>query len=119
SELAEQVKQRVLMASLEQLGDESELEPINEPNLDMESIEIPESGDFEYEFDVEVRPTFDMPNYKGLKINRPAQTIEDKDVEDYLAQFLGQYGQLVPVDTAAQAGDYVTVDVEISRNGEQ
>ncbi len=118
SELADQVKQRVLMASLEQLGDESELEPINEPNLDMESIEIPESGDFEYEFDVEVRPSFDMPTYKGLKINRPSQEISDQDVDDYLSQFLGQYGQLVPVDAPAQAGDYVTVDVEISRNGE-
>ncbi len=118
SELSEQVKQRVLMASLEQLGDESQLEPINEPNLDLDSIEIPDTGDFEYEFDVEVRPTFDLPNYKGLKIKRPAREIEEQDVEDYLAQFLSQYGQLVPVDAPAQSGDFVTVDIDVTRNGE-
>ena len=118
SELAEQVKQRVLMASLEQLGDESQLEPINEPNLDLEAIEIPETGDFEYEFDVEVRPTFDLPKYKGLKIKRPSRTIEALDVDQYLEQFLQQYGKLVPVDAPAQAGDFVTVDIDITRQGE-
>ncbi|SFJ23825.1 trigger factor [Planctomicrobium piriforme] len=118
TELAEQVKQRVLMASLEQLGDETELEPINEPNLDLDSIEIPEVGDFEYEFDVEVRPQFDMPKYKGLKIERPARPIGDKEVDAYLDQFLQQYGQLVPVDAPAQAGDFVTVNIDITLNGE-
>ncbi len=118
SELSEQVKQRVLMASLEQLGDESELEPINEPNLDLEAIEIPETGDFEYEFDVEVRPQFDLPKYKGLKINRPARDVEDKDVDAYLGRFLEQYGQLIPVEAPAQSGDYVTVNIEITQNGQ-
>src|SRR5690606_33895910 len=80
-------------------------------------IEIPETGDFEYEFDVEVRPNFDLPNYKGLKIKRPSRTIETQDVDDYLAQFLEQYGKLVPVEAPAQAGDFVTVDIEVSRNG--
>ncbi|HWL07634.1 MAG TPA: trigger factor [Planctomicrobium sp.] len=118
-ELSEQVKQRVLMASLEQLGDESKLEPINEPNLDLESIEIPDTGDFEYEFDVEVRPTFDLPNYKGLSIKRPVRTIEEKDVDDYLAQFLEQYGQLVPVEAPAQTGDFVTVNITVTHDGKQ
>lgn len=117
-ELAEQVKQRVLMASLEQLSDESDIDPINEPNLDLESIEIPDEGDFEFEFDVEVRPEFDMPVYKGLKIRRPSREISDKDVTAYLDQFLQQYGKLVPVDAPAKSGDYVTVNIDITHAGE-
>ncbi|WP_437228703.1 trigger factor [Planctomicrobium sp. SH661] len=117
NELAEQVKQRVLMASLEQLSEESEIDPINEPNLDLENIEIPEEGDFEFEFDVEVRPEFDMPKYKGLKIKRPSREITDADVSAYLDRFLQQYGKLVPVDAPAKAGDYVTVDIVLTHNG--
>lgn len=113
-ELNEQAKQRVLAASLEQLGEESDLNPINEPNLDLDSIEIPEEGDFEYEFDVEVRPEFDLPTYKGLKIERPTRDITDEDVDAYLQQFLEQYGKLVPVDAPASAGDFVTADIRIS-----
>ena len=117
NELADQAKQKVLMASLEQLGEESDLDPINEPNLDLDSIEIPEEGDFEYEFDVEVRPEFDLPKYKGLKIEQPTRTTSDDDVTAYLDQFLEQYGKLVPVDAPAQPGDFVTVDVEVTHNG--
>lgn len=118
SELAEQVKQRVLMASLEQLGEESDLDPINEPNLDLESIEIPDEGDFEYEFDVEVRPEFDLPDYKGLKIKRPTRETRPQDVNAYLDQFLEQYGKLIPVDAPAQPGNFVTVHIEISHAGQ-
>ncbi|WP_437188035.1 trigger factor [Planctomicrobium sp. SH668] len=118
TELADQVKQRVLMTSLEQLGEESNIEPIVEPSLDLESIEIPEEGDFEFEFDVEVRPEFEMPKYKGLKLKRPSREIQDDDVNAYLDRFLQQYGKLVPVEEAAKAGDYVTVSVTVSHNGE-
>ena len=117
SEIAEQVKQRVLMASLEQLGEESDLDPINEPNLDLDSIVIPEEGDFEYEFDVEVRPEFDMPEYLGLKIDRPNRETTDEEVDAYLAQFLEQYGKQVPVDEPAQEGDFISADIVIEHDG--
>jgi len=75
AELADKVKQRVLVESMEQLSQNEELDPINEPDLDVDAIEIPEQGDFEYEFDVEVRPEFDLPNYHGLTIERPVPKI--------------------------------------------
>ncbi|WP_146509934.1 trigger factor [Thalassoglobus neptunius] len=117
TEIADQVKQRVLMASLEQLGEESDLDPINEPNLDLESIVIPEEGDFEYEFDVEVRPEFELPTYKGLKIDRPTRETTDEEVNAYLDQFLDQYGKLVPVDAPAEDGDFVTANITVEHDG--
>ncbi|MCA8995502.1 MAG: trigger factor [Planctomycetaceae bacterium] len=117
SELSEQVKQRVLMASLEQLGEDSDLDPINEPNLDLDSIILPEEGDFEYEFDVEVRPEFALPEYKNLEIERPSREISDEDVDAYVAQFVEQYGKLIPVESPAQPGDFVTVDVKTTHGG--
>jgi trigger factor len=108
-EIGEQVKQKVLMYSLEQLAEEQDLDPINEPNIDLESIDIPDEGDFEYEFDVEVRPEFDLPDYKGISIERPVREISDEDVEAYQAEFLEQYGHQEPTDEAAQLGDYVVV----------
>ena len=38
-------------------------------------------GDFEYEFDVEVRPEFELPQYEGLKIRRPVREVTDADVQ--------------------------------------
>lgn len=117
-EIADSVRQRVLMTSLEQLADENSLDPINEPDFDVESLRIPEEGDFEYEFDVEVRPEFEVPNYGGLKIQRPTREVSNEDVTAYLTKFMAQYGAMVDREGPAEAGDFVTANLEFSRNGE-
>lgn len=117
-ELSDQVKQKVLMQSLEQISEDEQLEPINIPNLDPEAFEIPEEGDFEYEFDVEVRPEFDLPKYKGLKIERPVREITDADVENYIQELREQHGHLEPIEEPASAGDFVTVDLAFTHNGQ-
>ena len=55
------------------------------------AVDIPEEGDFEYEFDVEVRPEFELPEYHGLKIERPTHEVSEEDAENHLQQFLLQY----------------------------
>ncbi len=115
-EIGEQVKQKVLMLSLEQLAEEQDLDPINEPNIDIDSIDIPEEGDFEYEFDIEVRPEFDLPDYKGLQIERPVREISDEDIEAYQLEFLEQYGSQEPCEEPAAAGDFVVASVQITAN---
>ena len=109
-ELKDQVKQNLLLQSLEQVSDEQDLDPINEPDLDVEALEIPEDGDFEYEFDVEVRPEFDLPQYKGLKIERPVREISDEDVDAYLEQYLEQYNTLEDSDGPVSAGQSVVAN---------
>lgn len=119
TELATQVKQRVLFESMEQLSENKELDPINEPDLDVEAIELPEEGDFEYEFDVEVRPEFDLPNYDGLTIERPVRQIADADVDKHVENYLSQYGQLVPHDGPVESGDVISASIESEHNGQK
>ena len=115
-EITDQIKQKVLVMSLEQLADDHDLDPINEPNLDIEDLEIPEDGDFEYEFEVEVRPEFDLPDYAGLKIERPARDISDDDIEAYKERFLAQYGERKSTDEPAVEGDFISAGVTFSWN---
>ncbi len=115
-ELSQQVKQKVLVQSLEQVSEDYNLDPINEPNLDVESIEIPDEGDFEYEFDVEVRPDFDLPDYEGLKIERAVRDVTDEDVDEYLQGYLAQYGSREDVSGAAEADDYISLSAEFKHN---
>lgn len=117
-ELSEQVKQKVLMRSLEQISEDEDLQPINEPNLDLEAFEVPEEGDFEYEFDIEVRPEFELPDYKGLQIERPVREVTEQDIDHYLEEYLEQYGQLEPVDEPAAPGDSVTLAIEFTHGGQ-
>ncbi len=116
--IGDQVKQKVLLQSLKQLGDEKDLNPINEPDIDVESLVLPDEGDFEYEFDVEVRPSFDLPQYKGLRIERPVKDVTDEDVDRYCEEFLEQYGHLEPIEEAARSGDSVTLSATFTHGDE-
>ena len=118
TELQDKVKQQLLVESLEQLAEENDLDPINEPDLDVSALDIPDEGDFEYEFDVEVRPDFEVPDYAGLKIERPKVEVTDKQVDAYLERFLSQYGQLVPHEGKAEPGDHLTLSAKFTRGGE-
>lgn len=119
TELADQVKQKVLLQSLEQMSEDNDIDPINQPDIDVESLDIPDSGDFRYEFDVEVRPEFELPDYKGFTIERPSGEISDDEFQAFKDQFLESYSSPGKVDKAAEAGDSVLCDLTFTHNGKQ
>ncbi|HWY86269.1 MAG TPA: trigger factor [Gemmataceae bacterium] len=111
-EVQEQVRAQILLASLEQLADDFDVAPLSPPDINPDKLDIPEKGDFIYEFDVEVRPQFELPNYKGLKLTRPTQTFTDADVAKEENRILSRYGQMVPKPEGnAQVGDFLIVDM--------
>jgi trigger factor len=117
-QVGDQVRNEVLMASLEQLGEENDIAPLTQPDLHPESIEIPKEGPLIYEFDVEVRPQFDLPNYKGLQLKRPIRTFNENDVDREVKRLISPHGQLVPKDGVAELEDYVIADLTI-RDGDR
>lgn len=115
-EVFAEVKTEVLMASLEKLADDTDLSPLSPPDLDPDAILIPESGPMVYEFEVEVRPEFDLPDYKGLTISRPVHTFTDDEIKTETRLLLSPYGQRVPKDGAdakVEEGDLITADVVV------
>jgi trigger factor len=108
----DQVKAEVMLQSLEQLAEENDVAPLSPPNLDPAKIEIPKDGPMVYEFEVEVRPQFDLPKYKGLKLRRPIQTFTDEDVAAEERRVLARYSQIVPKPNGkAEIGDVLIADL--------
>jgi trigger factor len=111
NDVQDQIKSQVLLSSLEQLADEHDVAPLSPPNINPNKLLIPDQGPFVYEFEVEVRPEFELPNYKGLKLRRPTRTFTDADVAKEMRRVLSQFGQLVPKDGPAESGDYLIGDM--------
>ena len=118
-EIAGDVKQKVLLQSLEQLSDDGNIDPITQPEINVESLDIPESGDFRFEFDVEVRPEFDLPDYTSLTIERPAGDVTEEEFQAFRNQFLASHAERRPVDREAQRGDFVVCGVTFRHNGKE
>jgi trigger factor len=110
-EVANKVKGNLLMDSLAQIHDDYDLSAISEPDLNMATIEVPETGPMTFEFDLEVRPQFEMPQWKGLRIDKPVKEFTDADVDRALTRSLSNRGSLAPVDAPARPGDYIVVNL--------
>jgi trigger factor len=117
-DVKEKVKNALLMDSLAQVNEDEGLSAISEPEIDLEAIELPDEGPLCFEFDLEVRPEFDLPHWKGLKIEKPVREFTDEDVDWALQNLLANRGRLVPHDGPAEPGDYITANLTV-RHGEQ
>ena len=53
-QVSDKVKGSLLLDSLEQVSEEHQFSAISEPDLDIGSVELPQEGDFTFEFDIEV-----------------------------------------------------------------
>jgi trigger factor len=82
-------------------------------------VQLPDDGPMVFEFDIEVRPEFDVPQWKGLTLDRPAHEYSDAEVEQRLAQLLSRYGQLEQHEGAVEAGHFVTVTLRASHEDRQ
>ena len=112
-EVAERVKHVLAYDALEQISASSEYTPISEPDVDLAALVLPEEGDFVFEFSIEVRPDFDLPEWKGLKIEKPVRQFTDADVDEALQRVLSRYSDLERTDEPAALGDYMDVRIVV------
>ena len=118
-DVTEQIKGSLLMDSLSQISEEQKLAAIGEPDLDLSAVEVPQEGPMTFEFRLEVRPDFDVPNWKGMELRRPSHDFTEKDIDQQLDQMLARFGQLVPYDGEVGEGDYLTVNITSTSAGKQ
>jgi trigger factor len=118
-QLHDQVKGSLLLDSMTQVNEEQDFSAISEPDFSFDAIEIPDEGALTFEFDLEVRPDFEMPNYKGLELERPTQEIDDEQVDKQIENYRNRQGSLEEVDEPVAKGDYVWVDLKFVHDGKQ
>jgi len=107
SELADQIRSKLLADAMTQVSEREKLSPISEPDLDVNTVIVPDDGPMTFEFKIEVRPEFDLPAWKGLKIRRPSREITEADVDESLAHLLRERARFVPHEGKAGPGDLV------------
>ncbi|MGB9625535.1 MAG: trigger factor [Phycisphaerae bacterium] len=83
-----------------------------------ENIDLPESGSLTFACEVEVQPEFELPELKGIPIQRPKVAITDEDVEKQVDRFRrARAAWQTLADGAVQADDIVVVAMKMSVDG--
>lgn len=115
--ILEDVKFELLTQSFEEVKEAKKLDPLGEPELDAEKIAVKEGAAFAYDFTIEVKPSFEVKDYKGLKIAKPDTTVADKDVDDHLEKIREHKAELVPAEDGAKEKDAIVADFELVVDG--
>jgi len=97
------------------------LRPLMQPETDI--VSSPDENTFEgnlvINFEVEVRPEFKLPEYKGLKVKVETIKVAKMDVDSELDALRARFGTLVTVERPAKSGDFTTIDLQASIEGNQ
>ena len=113
----EKAKLRLLGQVFEQMDEEHDFEILGEPDLDLEKIELPETGDLSFEYEIEVKPEFELPKLEGIRIEKPLFEVTDERVNEALDVLRRRGGELEDVTDGAQEDDMVTADVTMTAEG--
>ncbi|HAM81450.1 MAG TPA: trigger factor, partial [Ornithinibacillus sp.] len=93
------------------------IEPIDQPSIDIEQIERGNTLIFTAE--VTVKPEVKLGDYKGLEVEEQDSTVSDEDVEKELEQLRERHAELVVKEEGSvQEGDTVVMDFEGFLDGE-
>lgn len=100
---------------------EAGLAPLGQPSADVKKSpdEKTLEGDLEVEIEVEVRPEINLPDYAGLKVVVDEIKVAKADVDSELDALRSRFGSLVTVDRPAKHGDFTSIDLTATIDGEQ
>lgn len=96
---------------------EYQLEPINQP--EMELVQIKKDEPLIFKVNVEVKPEVELCEYKGVTVQQVKKSVTPEDVDKYLSSLREQHARLVAVEEGElQEKDLAMIDFEGSIDGE-
>lgn len=101
----------VLDATYGDAADESELEIVSRPEIDL--VQIEKGKNLIYTATVAVKPEVTLGEYKGLEVEKASAEVQDEEVEAELKKVQEQNSRLLTVeDRAVMDGDQTVIDFE-------
>ena len=119
----EQVVNEVLPGQYSAAVSENELRPMSQPEVEV--TEIPSTtgeltGQLVFTAQVDVVPAFDIPEYgKDTVIEVDPVEVTDEDVQEELDALRGRFASLKTIKRQAKTGDFATIDLVATINGEE
>lgn len=113
----EDLKFELLNASFEEVKESKQLEPLGEPDIDVEKVELRDGAPLVYEITVEVKPKIEVKRYAGLTVKKVEPAITDADLDEELKDLREERAELVPHDGPAEMEDQVICDFELRVDG--
>jgi len=114
-EVRQEVARRLIPEVYRQALAETQIKPVEEPDLQQVSLE--EDAPLKFEALVEIKPAITLGQYTGLSVTHTPKPFEDREVDETLEQLREQHAEFRTVERAADPGDLVLMDYTLTPEG--
>lgn len=111
-----EVLNEMLPSRYSQAVEENDVKALGQPEIDIAELEDNDHVTFTAE--VDVRPEIDVPDFSDLSVEVDALEADEESVESELTNLRARFGTLKPVERAVQDGDFVSIDLTATVDGE-
>ncbi|WP_292989898.1 trigger factor [Mycobacterium sp.] len=114
--ILDQVVNEALPSRYGQAVTESEVRPLGQPEIEVTKKVY--GDDLVFTAEVDVRPDFSLPDLSALKITVDPIKVSDEDVDTELQNLRARFGTLTGVERPVATGDFVSIDLSATIDGE-
>ena len=101
---------------------DNDLSPLTRPEVDVTSVpgnEGDEEAPLKFNTEFDIRPTVELPDYKGLEVTVEPVTVSEEQEQKVLDDLRERFATLVDVDRPAEKGDTVTISLNATIDDEE
>ena len=113
--IADEAKRALMADSYGQALKDKELKPVIMPEI--EELQFGHGKPFQYMATVEIAPSFDLPEYKGLEVEKERRSVTEDDVNKALTTLQEQRVEYKDVDRPMAEDDFVVVNYKGTVDG--
>ena len=115
--IVEEVKRAIVSSSYQETIEKNKLSPVGDPDIGDINLEL--GKPLKFEVTLEVLPTFELGEYKGMQLKRKPVSVTDEDIDKALETISRQKAQLTVVKKGkVKDEDFIICDCEVGVNGE-
>jgi trigger factor len=112
----EQVVQHAVPEVYSEVVRENQVRVLGQPDIEVTRLDDNEALAFTAE--VDVAPQLELPSLENLAVTVDDVEITDAEIDEQISVMRERFGMLTGVERPAQDGDFVSIDLEATLNGE-
>ena len=113
----EEAVQEALPRLYSEAVNEAGVAPVGRPEVDVTKLD--DGNELTFTAEVDVRPEFDLPAYDSLSVTVADAEVTDEDVSTQIDELRERFAKLIPVERAAADGDFLTLDLAATVDGQE
>ena len=118
--ILEEVKEKLVQKAFTKALKEHKLEPVNEPDINLAAIDLKEGTPLEFTFEMEIKPEFELGEFKGIEVEQEPLTITDAETDEGVMSLRSRFASLESVkEGTIEKKHYLTVDITYRVEGEE